>query len=216
MKVLVLGAAGKTGRLVIDHALAAGHSVAALSHSPEKDDSHQDHPKHLFPPQVDVFHGDAQNPTSLRQAMEGCQAVIDTIGGKTPFLNTDLESSTVRVVLNVMHELGVQRLIVISVLGAGDSEDQAGFFYRHLMMPTFLHGAMKDKNAMEAEIAASDIPWVIVRPPILSDADPKGEIIIVPAGHVAEKITRGDLARFLVDQLTSDTYLNQAVTIANP
>ncbi len=36
MKLLVLGASGRTGRLVVEQALAAGHTVTALVRSPEK------------------------------------------------------------------------------------------------------------------------------------------------------------------------------------
>ena len=207
MKILVLGASGKTGRLVVDRALAAHHTVVALTHSED--------PKHPFPAGVDVIHGDARNPSRLRTAMEGCHAVIDAIGGKTPFKDTDLESSTAKVVLDVMQELAVKRLIVISFLGAGDSEDQAGFFYKHLMLPLFLRGALKDKNEMEREITHSHVEWVIVRPPILSDADSTGSVKVIEEGEHAHKITRGDLAQFLVDQLTSDQHLGQHVTIAN-
>ena len=147
--------------------------------------------------------------------MEGCHAVIDAIGGKTPFKSTDLETSAARVILDVMHRVGAKRLIVVSVLGAGDSKEQAGFFYEHILLPAFLSGAVKDKNAMEAEVSKSDVEWVLVRPPALSDHDATGQVHVVAVHDKAHKITRADLAQFLVDQLTSDRYLGQAVTVAN-
>ena len=209
MKVLVIGAAGKTGRLVVDRALAAGHKVVALVHSPEQDE------KHPLPAAAEVIHGDVQNPSRLEHAMQGCQAVIDAIGERTPWKSTDLERSAASTVLEVMGRTGAKRLLVVSVLGAGDSVSQAGFFYEHIMLPTFLHGAIKDKNAMEAEVSASHVDWTLVRPPVLSDADPTGQVKVVPHDATAHKITRADLAQFLVDQLGSSTYSNQAVTIAN-
>ena len=195
MKVLVIGAAGKTGRLVVDRALAAGHKVVALVHSPEEDQ------KHPLPAAAEVIHGDVQNPSRLEHAMEGCHAVIDALGGKTPWKSTDLERSAAATVLEVMGRTGASRLLVVSVLSAGDSAPQAGFFYEYLMVPTFLHGAIKDKNAMEAEVSASHVDWTLVRPPVLSDSDATGHIRIVSHDEVAHKITRADLAQFLVDQL---------------
>lgn len=209
MKVLVIGAAGKTGRLVVDRALAAGHSVKALVHDTA---ALAEAP---FSDGVQIVQGDVHDAGTVRQALTGCEAVIDTLGGKKPFLKTDLESSAARVVLAAMQEQGVRRLIVISVLGAGESGAQAPFWYEHLLLPVFLHGALPDKNAMEAEVKASDVEWVLVRPPMLSDNAATSDVKIVSASEVAHKITRGDLAQFLVNQLTTDTYLGQAVVIAN-
>jgi putative NADH-flavin reductase len=207
MKVLVLGAGGKTGRLVIERAVAAGHTVTALAHTVNE--------KEQFPDSVNLVHGDVRNPSRLDQVMTGQDAVIDTLGGKTPWAETDLESSAADVVIEVMKRNDVKRLVVVSVLGEGDSEEQAGWFYQHLMMPTFLRGALKDKAAMEQKVEASGLDFVIVRPPVLSDSDPTGMVKIVSTGETARKITRGDLAQFLVDQLTSDVYLSQEITVAN-
>ncbi len=209
MKILVAGAAGKTGRQVVEKALLAGHYVVAFVHNPEEDQ------KHPFPDSVEVIHGDVQNPTRLEHAMQGCHAVIDTLGGKTPFKSTDLEASAAKVILEVMHRVGATRLLAISVLGAADTKDQAGFFYEHLLIPLFLSGAIQDKNNMEAEVMHSDIDWTIVRPPVLTDHEATGQVHIVPAHTQAHKITRADLAQFLVDNLTSKAHTHQAITIAN-
>jgi putative NADH-flavin reductase len=214
MKVLVLGAAGKTGILVVKRALAAGHTVTALIHAHE-DDKESKPEKELQSMNVELIHGDVRNPSRLDQIMPGQDAVIDAIGGDKPFLETDLESSAARVLIDVMLRNHVKRLIVISVLGAGDSKQQAGFFYEHLLMPVFLRGAVPDKERMEQEVETSGLDFVIVRPPMLSDADPTGIIYIVTQNEKATKITRADLAQFLVDQLTSNQYLGQAVTIEN-
>jgi uncharacterized protein YbjT (DUF2867 family) len=209
MKVLVIGAAGKTGRLVIDRALVAGYSVKALVHDTE---ALVEHP---FAEGVQIVQGDVHDPKTVHAAVTACDAVIDTLGGKKPFLKTDLESSAARVVLAAMKDAGVKRLIVISVLGAGDSGKQASFWYEHLLLPTFLHGALPDKNAMEAEVKASGVEWVLVRPPVLTDDAATGAVKVFGEQEIAHKITRGDLAQFLVDQLATDAYLGQAVVIAN-
>ena len=209
MKVLVIGAAGKTGRLVVDRALAAGYSVKALVHDTE---ALVEHP---FAEGVQIVQGDVHDPAAVLTAVTACDAVIDTLGGKKPFLKTDLESSAARVVLAAMKNAGAKRLVVISVLGAGDSGTQSPFWYEHLFLPTFLHGALPDKNAMEAEVKASAVEWVLVRPPILTDDAATGFVKVFTEQDVAHKITRGDLAQFLVDQLTSDIHLGEAVVIAN-
>ena len=210
MKVLVVGAGGKTGKLVVQQAVLAGHQVTALVHA---DEEHKE--KEHFPDAVDVIHGDARNPSRLDQVMTGQHAVIDAIGGHTPFLKNDLEASAAKVIVDVMKRNQVKRLIVISVLGVGDSKDQAPGMYEHLLMPIYLRGAIPDKANMEATVEHSGLDFVIVRPPVLSDSAATGDIYVVPPGKLAHKITRADLAQFLVDQLTSDTYLGQEVTVAN-
>jgi len=211
MKVLILGAGGKTGRLVVEKALASGHDVTVLVHTPEDDTQHQP----TFPATVQVFHGDVRNPTKLDQAMQGQQAVVDTIGGKKPFLNTDLETSAVKVVIDVMKRNQVKRLIVVSALGEGESKAQTSFFYEHLLMPIFLRGILPDKANMESEVEHSGFDFIIVRPSILKDSEDTGKTHVAPKGEIAHTITRAGLAQFLVDQLTQDQYLGQAVTLTD-
>ena len=213
MKTLIIGAAGKTGKLVVEKSLAAGHEVTVLVHTlPEtgQDEGHQP----AFPSRVNVYHGDVRNPSKLDQAMLGQEAVIDCIGGEKPFLTTDLETSASQVVVEVMKRNQVKRLIVVSALGEGDSKSQTGFFYERILMPTFLRGVMEDKAKMEEEVNHSGLDYTIVRPPILSDSEDVGHLHVVERGEIAKKISRTDLAQFLVDQLDDPTYIGQAVTIA--
>jgi putative NADH-flavin reductase len=210
MKVLVLGAGGKTGKLVVQEALAAGHEVTVLVHTdPQEEDKHEA----VFPSKVQVFRGDVRNPTKLRQALEGQQAVIDTIGGTKPFLTTDLETSAIKVVIEAMKQMGTRRLIAVSALGEGESRGQTSFFYERLLMPTFLRGVVEDKANMEAEIEHSGLEFVIVRPSLLNDHAVLGEAHVALENEKAHKISRGGLARFLVEQLTLDRYLGEAVTL---
>ena len=207
MKVLVIGAAGKTGKLIVERAVAAGHQITAFVHDPAS--------FHSESADVRVVAGDAGDSARLKEAMAGQEAVIDAVGGKTPFIDSGLEQSVAKSVLAAMQENGVRRLLVISATGVGESKEQATFFYEHLLMPTFLRGAMKDKAAMEAEVKQSGVDFVLARPPALSDDPPTGKVRVIEGDAKAHRITRGDLAQFLVDQLQSDQYLGQAVTVAN-
>lgn len=207
MKVLVVGAGGKTGRLVVEQAAKAGHTVTALLHEGK--------PHETFTVEAEIVHGDVRNPSRLDQAMTGQQAVIDCLGGDTPFLETTLESDAAKVVIETMKKNGTGRLMVLSVLGVGESKQQAGWFYEHLLMPMYLPGALRDKAGMEAAIEASGLDFTIVRPPVLKDAEATGQVHVVPAGEIAHEITRADLAQFLVDQLESSQYSGQHITVSN-
>ena len=120
--------------------------------------------------------GDATDPVALTAAVATQQAVIDTIGGKTPYRTTDLEQKVARAVIAAMRQQGVQRLIAVSALGVGDSKQQASFLFRRLILPTFLRGSTKDKAAMEREIQNSGLTFVLARPAVLNDQPPVGRV----------------------------------------
>lgn len=205
MRVLVLGAGGKTGDLVVKRALDAGHTVTAFVHdhvSPQPDG-------------VTTIIGDSEDAEVVAQAVAGHEAVIDAIGGRTPYKATDLESRTARNVVDAMQAHGVRRLIAVSMMGVGDSKAQAPFWYGFLLQPTFLRGADKDKARMESVVTGSGLEYVIARPPLLTDEDAKGSSMVIHQEGTGHKITRADLAQFLVDQLMCDDYLGQAVVVAN-
>ena len=206
MNVVVIGAAGKTGQLVVERAINAGHQVTAFVHSAEG---------YTAPTNVRVVVGDASDQNAVDQAVADQQAVIDAIGGDKPFLKTDLERTAAQTIVNAMQQHGVNRLIAVSMWGVGDSKEHAGFFYEHLVLPTFLRGAREDKTAMENTIQHSNLQYVIVRPPYLSDDAAKGSVHIITGDEKADSITRADLAQFIVDQLSSDSYVNQAIIVAN-
>jgi putative NADH-flavin reductase len=207
MKVLVIGAAGKTGRAVVEQALAAGHLVTAFVLNADG---------YLPDTKVRVFEGDATDRLAMDSAMLGQDAVIDTIGGKVPYKTTTLEASAAATVIASMQSSGVRRLVVISVFGEGESRANTNFFER-LLLSTILRGAVANKAAMESIVDSSSVDWTIVRPPILNDDPGTGNTHVLSAetGEIAHKITRADLAGFLIAQLSSSQYLHKAVTVAN-
>jgi uncharacterized protein YbjT (DUF2867 family) len=205
MKVLVFGASGKTGGLVVERALAKGHEVSVLVRDAGK----------FTVAGVRVIAGDATKRGDVLLAVKGQEAVIDTIGGTTPYKTTQLESASVLNMIEAMKAEGVRRLIVVSMMGLGESRAQAPAWYRYLLMTTFLRGSTKDKGAMEELVKASGSDYVIARPPILKDGAATGSVKVLGTGETGHAITRADLADFLVDQVGSDKYLGQAVTVVN-
>ncbi|MBN4001661.1 NAD(P)H-binding protein [Nostoc sp. LPT] len=206
MKVLVIGAAGKTGRTVVEQGVAAGHQVTAFVHKADEYEVSD----------VRVIEGDATDSATMDAAVVGQDAVVDTIGGKTPYKETTLESSAANTIIAAMQRNGVRRLIVTSMIGEGESEANATL-YERLLVSTLLRGADKDKAAMESAVESSGLDWVILRPAILNDDPAKGNVRVFDAktGEKAHKITRADLAAFMLAQLSNNEYLHQAVTIAN-
>jgi len=189
MKVLIVGAAGRTGRAVVDRAVTEGHEVTAFVHNDAGYDV----------PGVEVRAGDASDMAAIGAAIVGQDAVIDTVGGKTPYKSTTLEAS-----------------VVTSSIGVGDSSANSPFFLK-ILLATFLRGSSADKAKMESAVRGSESDWVITRPSVLTEKPATGDVRIFSVDNrdKAHSITRADLAAFLVAQLTSNDHLRQAVTIAN-
>ncbi len=206
MKVLVIGAAGRTGKAVVERAIAAGHQVTAFVRDAGELDIGG----------VRVVEGDATNENAVEAAIRDQDAVLDTVGGTTPYKQTTLETSVAKAVIVAMERNGVRRLVATSMLGVGESKANATF-YERLLVSTLLRGADKDKSAMEAEIKASALEWVVVRPAILTDDPASGRVRVFSEddGEKAHKISREDLAAFMIDQLSSDEHLRRSVTIAS-
>lgn len=206
MKVLVVGAAGKTGRAVVDQAMKEGHEVTALVHSDGA----------YGVPGVAVRVGDARDAETVEAAVTGQDAVIDTVGGKTPYKHTTLEASVAKTIIAAMQRHGVRRLVVTSSVGVGDSTANTPFIVKILQM-TFLRGAGPDKAGMESAVRGSDLDWVITRPAVLNEKPATGDVRVFSSDNreKAQGVTRADLAAFLVAQLTSDDHLREAVTLAN-
>ena len=68
MKVLVIGAAGKTGRAVVEQAVAAGHQVTAFVHKADEYEVSD----------VRVIEGDATDSATMDAAVLGQDAVLVT------------------------------------------------------------------------------------------------------------------------------------------
>lgn len=205
MRVLVLGANGRTGRLVMNHAIAEGHEVTVLVRYASMSSI----------PGVHVIIGDALKIMDVRRAMDQQDAVIECIGGNAPWKTQTLERDVMQNIVATMEESGTRRLLVVSAMGVAESKRQSPWWYRLLVLPTFLPGIIADKTATEAIVRDSGMDWVIARPPILTDGAATMKVQVLGKRETGHVITRADLAVWLVDQLKSKVYLGQAVTVVN-
>jgi putative NADH-flavin reductase len=205
MKILVLGATGATGQLIVRDALAGGHYVVALVRAKARADL----------PGAELIEGDVRDEETLARALNGCDAVISALGTGMGLREVDLLTVATRALIAAMTRAGVRRLICISALGVGDSRGHGGFVFDRLFQPLLLGPAYKDKDRQEAAIRASSLDWVVVRPAQLTSGPARGRIraTIDLAGVNGGKITRADVAQFIIEQLTTDTWLRQTPVI---
>lgn len=208
MKILVLGATGGTGQAIVKEAQAAGHEVIALVRSKEKAAA-------LAPAQLLV--GDVRDEKALEASLQGVDAVISSLGTPmSPFKEVTLLSTATRSLMHAMRGKGVRRLIAITGMGAGDSRGHGGFLYDRLFNPLMLRKVYEDKDRQEAIVRASDLDWTLVRPSVLNDKPPQGNIRVLTdlSNFHGGEIARTDVAKFVVSQLTDQRYLREAPLIS--
>jgi putative NADH-flavin reductase len=204
MKLVIFGSTGATGRHLVDQALDTGHGVTAVARQPDRLDD-------LAHADLSVLRGDVLVPEDVERAVEGQDAVLCAIGaGADP---TTVREDGTRNIVEAMEKAGVSRLICLSSLGVGDSRANLPFFTRTVIVGIFLRHAFADHERQEAVVRQSSLDWTIVRPPHLNDGPRTGDYRhgFAPSDRGIEgKISRADVAGFMLRQLTDDTYLRRS------
>jgi putative NADH-flavin reductase len=211
MRIAVFGANGPTGRLVTDQALAAGHTVTAVTRHPEDFPTHGD--------RLTVLAGDVYDQVSVDRAVEGQDAVLSSLGvpfGKEPIT---VYSEGMTNIIRAMERSGTRRLICVTSSavdpGAGP---HGGFFFEKVLQP-FVVGVLgktlyADMTRMEAIVRDSHLDWTIIRPSGLFDT-PGVTDYQTAEWYVAGKFTsRADLASSMLAQVESPDYVRKVMAVA--
>jgi len=210
MKIALFGATGATGQLVLEQALARGHTVTALVRTPSKlTTTHE---------RLAVIQGDATDPAAVEKAVAGQEAVISTIGSGSNTKHVTLYSTCIRNIIDAMEKQKVERLLCISAGGAYPGKDPgAPFILNYIVKPLFLKDVFADMARMEEAVKQSRLAaWTIVRPPRLVDTPATGNYrqertYSIKGGN---KMGRADLAAFMVNELDAGKYVRQGVAVA--
>jgi putative NADH-flavin reductase len=204
-RILIVGASGGTGRQLVTQALDRGYAVTALVR--DRSRLQVDHP------QLTVVQGDVLDGDSVDAAMRGQMAVLCALGHNRYLYPTRILSEGTRNILHGMKAHGVRRLVCETSLGIGDSAGRMGLYYTLFVIPVILPFYFWDKTRQERTIAASDVEWVIVRPAVLTTREKRGRLRHGPrvGGFIrTARISRADVADFMLSQLESDSYLRSA------
>ncbi len=160
--------------------------------------------------------GDARDETALRQALKGRNAVVSALGTPaSPIREVTFLSTATRVLVDAMKAEHVPRLVCITGLGAGDSVGHGGFLFDNVIFPLLLRKVYADKNRQEAIVRDSGLDWTLVRPAVLNDKPGRGAIRALTdlSGFHGGAIAREDVARFVLEQLSADTWLRRSPLI---
>ncbi|MER7752667.1 NAD(P)H-binding protein [Kitasatospora sp. NPDC097643] len=210
MKIAVVGATGRTGRLVVGLALAAGHTVTAVARNPAR------LPEFATGTPL-TAQADIHRPGSLHGPLAGQDAVVATLGtaDRRP---TTVFSDGARELTAAARAGGVRHLVTMG--SAGLETSQLPFAQRmvtRLVVNRVYREVHHDLARMEAVLDASDTDWTVVRVPMLKDGPPAAHPLVsydrpLPRAGTA---TRATVAAWITDHLGDPETFRRLVHLAD-
>ena len=200
MNLVVLGATGRTGSLVVEQALAAGHTVTALVRSPEKLTTGDAN--------LRLVTGEATDMSAVSRALEGADAVINTLGGSGSVI-----ANSTPVIVAAAGQTGVSRVVVLSSFAV--ERDRLNAVSR-LLSGLVIGPVIKDHSVGEKVLRQSDLDWTIVYASVLTDGPASGSVAVLPETakrRMSEKISRADVAAWMLQAATGVQHSRSSVGI---
>jgi putative NADH-flavin reductase len=190
VKVLLLGARGRTGRLVAAELAARSHDVVP-------------------------FAGDVRDGAALGDAVRGVDTVVSALGPRRG--DRTLHRDVAPLLVDALRENGVRRFVGVSGAGVDVPGDRKSARDRAVSWLVHRLGgdAARDKEVEREVWAAAGLDWTLVRPPRLTDGPATGAV--EHDAHISPRrttVARADLAAFLVDVVEQGLYPGQAPFVA--
>lgn len=215
MRVLVLGATGGSGRAAVEALLAQGHEVSALV---RRADAH-------VPQGTRPIVGDALRAADVSAAVAGQEAVIVSLGIRENPLRVrlfgpahtplDVRSRGTRNVIAGMRAHAVQKLVVQTSYGVGDTRDRLSWLDK-LFFALLIAPQIADTEQQEREVRASGLDWVLVQPVHLTDGLEADMPFASAQGERRQlKVTRKSVGRFLARAATERAYVRQSIAVSS-
>ena len=201
MKLVIFGSTGNIGHQLVEQSLEQGHAVTAFARNPAKLEI--DHPN------LTVVQGDVLDSALVEKAVAEQDAVLCSLGSGA---KGAIRTEGTRNIVKAMEKSGVSRFICLSTLGIGNSRANLNFFWKHIMFGFLLRQAYADHASQEDYVMKSRLDWTIVRPGGFTDGNRTGVYrhgFPSTDNKIKGKISRADVADFMLKQLTDQTYLHE-------
>jgi putative NADH-flavin reductase len=207
IKLAVFGGGGRTGKYLITQLVEKGYSLKVLLRSPETFE--------IKSPLIQIVQGDAIDFTIVNSLIDGCQAVISTIGQR-PGEPLVAEQAT-RNILNAMSYYGVKRYILTAGVNIDTPFDNKGpetIIATNWMKANFPI-IQEDRQKAYNLLVESNMNWTLVRVPFINFNSGTGDVNVGLDDCMGNEIDAGNIAAFLIKQLSEETYFNTAPFICN-
>ncbi len=200
MNVLLIGATGATGQEILALLLGADHKVTALVRNPEK--------VGMKNVRLDIVKAEIEDQETIVKMVEGKDAVLVAFGPRS-LEKSDAQETLMRNLVAGMKKHGVKRIINLSAWGAGSTARYSNPIFK-LARWTILRNVFDDKERGQKILTESGLDYVNVCPGrLLNKPVRQGVRASVDGKGLKATMTRADLAQWMVDQLTSDTWIGK-------
>lgn len=216
MKICLLGATGRTGKAVLSQALDRGWEINALVRDPQKVSVKSE--------RLHLVKGNPSNKENLSEALNGCEAVINTlnISRKSDFPWAKLRtpkrflSEVATNLITLLPQNGIERIVFTTAWGVGDSLQEIPNWFRLLIQHSNIGYAYTDHERQEALFEASKLKWTAVRPVGLTNSNRSKSLIVSFNNSPKPKlmISRNSVAKFLLDCLANANYIGEKPVIS--
>ena len=197
MRIVVFGASGRTGRLVVAQAAQRGDDVVAFV---------RDASKQWFPDAVKIHQGDPSDAKAVESALVGADAVISALGPIAEETTTEISDAT-RTIANVMERIGPRRIAIAANPRVFSDTEVTG--------PYANVAAEHRRNT--ATLRESALDWTVVAAAGLTDDAVTGSYVAVVDGKApGRSLTRGSFATALLDAVGNDAWIGHLVGVSDP
>jgi nucleoside-diphosphate-sugar epimerase len=206
-KVAVIGGTGKAGKYLIKQLLKQNIQIKFLHRKPES--------LQIDNPLIKIVKGDARDYDALLALLDGCTAVISTVG--QPIGEAPVFSDVSTKILKAMAALGIRRYISTTGLNVDTPFDSKGpetksgteWMYQNYPKTT------ADKQVEYEVLAVSKLDWTLVRLPMIQQTDDMPEVVTSLHDCPGDFISASSLGAWMIRQLSSDEFVRKAPFIAN-
>ena len=215
MKILLLGATGRTGQQIIKEALIRGHKISAIARDPEK----------LKDYGIEVTQGTPYDYHTVEKAMSGCEAIINTLNVSRKSDNPwaplrspkDMISKSAHNAVKAMEKTGIRRFVALSTIGAGRSWKTSPGILKFIVSVSNLKVAFQDHGKQEEILENSSLDYTICRAPMLSNEVNDTVAIATREGErpVNRVLNRNAAAKYFLDIIEKNIHIRETVSLSN-
>jgi len=215
MKILLLGATGRTGIHIIKEAIKRGHNISAIARNPEK----------LKDFNIDITEGTPYDYDIVEKTITGCAAVINTLNvsrkSDNPWASLtapkDLISRSASNAIKAMEKAGIDRFVALSTLGAGRSWDSTPCILKFIVNISNFKHAFRDHERQEELLEKSALKYTICRAPMLSAKINNNGAVATPEGEKPANmyLSRNSAAEFFIKIIEDGEHIRETISLSN-
>ncbi|MEM9585598.1 MAG: NAD(P)H-binding protein [Pseudomonadota bacterium] len=204
MRLLVLGANGQTGRIVVRQALERSAQVSAVVRTEAKKPAFQHD-------NLKTYIGDPCNVGFLKSILTGQDALISTLGGRSPGkAATSVYPASACAIVEATRDIPDLRVLLTSSALLFPSKR-----WRDVLLKRCVPKVVSNAALMESIIGGSDLQWTVARPGFLTNnADITYRAAIDALPENGTSVSRAGLARFLLDAIEREEYFGKAIGVS--